>query len=58
MNQSVEIIARTHRQEILDSVQTHHLETKQWLEIWKTLRQRFTRTRKPIVPVNPEACLC
>ena len=58
MNQSVEIIARTHRQEILESVHTHHLETKQWLEIWKTLRQRLTRTRKPIVPVNPEACLC
>ncbi len=58
MNQMYEIIARTHQQKILASIQADHLETQQLLELWKTFRQRLTRTRKPTVPGKPEACLC
>jgi hypothetical protein len=58
MIQTYETITRMHQQEILESVHVHHLETRQLLEFWRTLRQRFNRIRKTTVPVNPEACLC
>jgi hypothetical protein len=58
MNQTHEIIAQIHRQELLDSVHVHHLEMTQVLELWKTFRQRLSRTHKPATTVTPEACIC